>query len=128
MRLINPGIGEIVDRLSILTLKILHAPDAGHFVTERNALLVMLRGRELNGAWFEHVLTLTVVNAGLWQATDAIRAQQAEIALPSIGSRDDMYVEAGKLGLRIMALNDQRAGLVETINKLTGGHLGSEKC
>ena len=122
MRLVNLGAGEITDRLTILALKILYAGQAGkpteHFETERAALLAMIRSRELSGAWFEQVLSLGATNAALWQAEDALRAFR------QTGGNPDGAVS---IACRIQELNDQRAGLIEAINKLTGDHLGSEK-
>lgn len=125
MRLINLGPGEITDRLTILALKILYAGQAEkpteHFETERNALLVMLRGRTLNGAWFEQVLSLAAVNAALWRVEDEMRAFREEGQTTK--NRDDII----ECAFRIQELNDERAKLIETINKATGDHLGSEK-
>lgn len=122
MRLVNIGPGEIVDRLTILALKILYGgqqgKDVAHFETERNALLVQLRGRELNAGWFEQVLGLAAVNAALWQAEDKLRDLRT-------GASNAEAVAA--LAFRIQELNDERARLIETINKATGDHKGSEK-
>jgi hypothetical protein len=122
MRLINYGVGEIADRLTILSLKILYgteaAKDTKHFLDERNALLAQLRSRELNGGWFEHVLELAAVNGRLWQSEDDLRGMRtAKLA--------DGY--AAELAFRIQGLNDRRAELVNLINKVTGEHRGDEK-
>lgn len=127
-RLVNLGPGEICDRLTILMLKILYARQAGkpveHFEQERNALLVMLRGRELNAGWFEQVLGLGSVNAALWQEEDALRdLRPKKDPLPPW----DPVVTARDIAFRIQELNDTRAALIEAINKLTGDHLGAEK-
>jgi len=117
--LLNPGAGEITDRLTILALKILHGEAAGksvqHFVTERNGLLGKLRGRELNGAWFEACLQLGAVNAALWARTDE---QRRHLALES-GTCFDVRA-AAECGCAIMRLNDERARLVRQINVLSG--------
>jgi hypothetical protein len=131
-RLVNIGPGEIVDRLTILALKILYGSqqnrEVRHFETERNALLVMLRGRELNAGWFEHALGLATVNGALWQAEDAMRDhRQQERDVEKIGDGDPMLRDISRVAFRIQELNDERARLVEAINKLTGDHLGSEK-
>lgn len=122
MRLMNPGAGEITDRLTILALKILHGGHAGkdttHFENERNSLLVQIRTRTLNGSWFEQVLDLAATNAALWEAEDDLRELRE-----NSGSLD----AAGRLAFRIQELNDRRAAIVETINKQTGELLGEEK-
>lgn len=129
-RLVNIGVGEIVDRLTILALKILYAGQQGktldHFEQERNALLTMLRGRTLNGAWFEHILSLGAVNGALWQTEDALRGYRADDK-GGVVAKEALWEDAANCAFRIQELNDQRAGLVEAINKLTGDHLGSEK-
>lgn len=126
MRLINYGVGEIVDRLTILSLKIAHTSEdqRSYFPTERAALLTQLQGRTLNGAWFEHVITLGTVNGLLWQREDDLRQYRRDTE--DQPERDDPKAIAS-LAFEIQALNDQRARLIETINKLTGDHRGSEK-
>jgi len=125
MKLVNPGAGELTDRLTILALKILHRGAEGqptkHFEDERNALLVQIRARTLNGAWFEQVLQLGAVNAAIWYAEDALRTLREE------GPTDALLQKAGLVAFRIQGLNDERSQLVEAINKLTGEHTGEEK-
>lgn len=122
MRLVNYGVGEICDRLTILALKILYATEAKketkHFVDERNALLTQLRSREITGAWFEFCLELAAVNGRLWQSEDELR----EFRLG--GRREDSPMP---VAFRIQELNDRRAELIQVINKATGDHLGQEK-
>jgi hypothetical protein len=124
MSLINFGTGEISDRLTVLSLKLLHYGAAGkptaHLRTEQAALLARIRTQTVNGSWLEQLLELGAVNAALWGLTDELR-DVADASTP------ETLQTAGMLGLRIMALNDRRAELVEAINKLTGEHRGSEK-
>jgi hypothetical protein len=132
-RLINIGVGEIADRLTILSLKILYGRQQGklidHFETERNALLTQLRGRELNGAWFEQVLGLGAVNGALWQAEDELRDWRKRFELKAVSEVEEPAAchLVALVAFRIQTLNDERAGLIEAINKLTGDHLGREK-
>lgn len=131
-RLVNYGAGDISDRLTILALKIFHGQVAGketkHWEQERMVLLTQIRARTLNGIWFEQVLELGAVNAALWTATDHLRGR-AE----ALGHEKDEGVvaehryQAGTLGIQILYWNDRRAELVNTINKLAGDQLGSEK-
>jgi hypothetical protein len=125
MRLINPGVGDVSDRLTVLSLKILHRGAEGkptkHFEDERNVLLVQIRAREVNGQWFEQVLALGAVNAAVWYAEDALRE------LRKGGGTPEEITAVYGIAFRIQELNDQRSALVEAINKLTGTHLGSEK-
>ena len=126
MRLINPGAGEITDRLTILALKILIGTEQGketkHFQNERTALLTKLGAQTLNGAWFAQVLELAAVNAALWHAEDDLRVLRGQV---SFAEHD--WMTAAEIGIRIQSLNDQRAALVQQINEKTGDALGSEK-
>lgn len=116
-RLLNPGIGEITDRLTILALKIRYGLDAGrdvsHFGRERAGLLTKIRSATLNGSWFEQTLALGAVNAALWHRTDE---QRRYVNAASAFNWED----AGRCGIAIMKLNDERASLVEAINVQTG--------
>jgi hypothetical protein len=142
MRLINYGAGEITDRLTILALKILTGAAAGketaHFENERSSLMVKLAARTLNGSWFAQVLELGAVNAALWYAEDALRGWRSTWAEtgpdssglsggPGSGYKTATAAAIVALAFRIQDLNDQRAVLVEAINKLAGDHIASEK-
>ena len=125
MKLVNPGTGEISDRLTILALKIYtwqeQGSDVAHFEAERAALLAKIHSRTLNAKWFDALLELGAVNALLWHAEDDLR----EIRGGSGGK--DEYAEAGRVAFRIQALNDRRAELVSQINKEAGDGDAKEK-
>lgn len=121
-RLLNPGIGDICDRLTILELKLLHAPadrSVDHFLQERNGLLTKVRAATLNGSWFERVLGLAAVNARLWQLEDEIRGYRLDWA-GGIVSKEALMEDATKCAFAIAEMNDRRAQLVREINELTG--------
>jgi hypothetical protein len=131
-RLINYGPGEICDRLTILSLKILYGSEAGrevtHFQTEQTALLQQVRSRTLNGVWFEQVLQLAAVNAALWRAEDALRSarkQHAEIVANPKQLQE--LVDIVLVAFGIQDLNDKRAQLVQQINRESGEATGQEK-
>jgi hypothetical protein len=129
-RLVNIGAGEVTDRLTILSLKILHGRAAGkptdHFARERDVLLTQIRARTLNGSWFAQVLELAAVNAALWQAEEALRALRRDLQ-PGGAKDGNGWGDAGLLAVRIQDLNDQRAALVASINTHTGECDGAEK-
>jgi len=129
-RLTNPGPGEITDRLTILALKLLFGAEAGKdctlWSTERATLLGMIRTRTLNGKWFEAVLELAAVNAALWHAEDALRARR-HVCEAGVGISAAGWEAAATLAFRIQALNDQRAALVERINRDAGEGGPSDK-
>lgn len=126
-RLINPGLGDLCDRLTVLSLKILHGAEQGretkHWETEHASLLAQLRGRELTGPWFADLLGLGATNAALWHAEDDLRTLRQQGTFGSVES----YGPAGMVAFRIQALNDQRAALIHSINKLAGDDRGQEK-
>ena len=130
MRLVNPGAGEITDRLSVLSLKILFGgaadKDCAHFKTERTTLLSQIRSRTLNGVWFECALELAAVNAAIWHGEDDLRTyrQTGPSADQTYKSNLEVVVS---LAFRLQELNDQRAALRQKINELSGEALGEEK-
>ena len=130
-RLINFGLGEVCDRLSILALKILHGEqkgaDVGHFRNERAALMVKLLTRD-GGRWIEFHTDLAAVNAAIWQAEDEIRGRREALAHEQDeGVVAEHHYQAGALGLRIATLNDKRAELVRQINTFVGEGQAAEK-
>jgi hypothetical protein len=128
MRFLDPGAGEITDRLTILALKILFGREAGkevtHFESERTSLLAKIRSKTLNGAWFDRVLDLAAVNAALWHCEDEMREWRKK---PVHLLSSDETVQVSTLAFRIQSLNDQRANLVREINKDAGDAVGQEK-
>lgn len=141
MRLINYGVGEISDRLSILALKILYASaaekDTAHWRNEQAALLTKIAARTLNGSWFASYTELAAVNSAIWQGEVALREwrtqwKPTEPDSTGLRSPGEGYVAAAALtvallGIHQQALNDRRAQLIEAINKEAGDFLGSEK-
>lgn len=117
MRLIHPSPGELLDRKTILGLKIEAAQqrqvDAVHFQEEleliERALADWLRrnaGTDRR-AYDEASKELAEVNRELWQAEDEVRQ------LPR--SERDRLAALAKL---IPELNDRRADLVQRVNRL----------
>lgn len=125
MKLIDPGIGDVLDRLTILSLKITvgreQGKDVTHFEREQTALLAKVRSRDHSGPWFALTLELATINALLWHAEDDLRALREQ----TLGT--DSVAAAAVLGFRIQALNDQRADRIAKINKEAGDQTGPEK-
>jgi predicted nucleic acid-binding Zn-ribbon protein len=127
MSVLQPTVGELVDRRTILALKIHHGHKAGvdtaawlaeqaeiekhlssrtaQFTAEQRQLLSRLSG------------TLQSINASLWAAEDEVRAlAESEVA------------PLAALAKRIARLNDQRAQAVRELNRLAGENsAGNEK-
>lgn len=116
-RLVNFGLGEVCDRLTILALKILHgevkALDVTHFQRERAALLPKLLATGA-GRWTEYYGDLAAVNAALWQAEDRMRGYKQDGA--KVSNRDEVV----ECAFRIQEWNDKRAVLIQQINALVG--------
>ena len=127
MRLVNPGAGEISDRLTILTLKILHGveqeKDTAHFEKERTTLLTMIHSRTLNALWFDAMLELGGINAMLWHAEDDLRILRQQYERQQLVDTDAVVL----IAFRLQRLNDQRAALVQQINKDAGDSVTQEK-
>jgi len=123
-RLVNFGLGEICDRVSILALKILYGEeksvDVQHFRQERAALMVKIVTRD-GGRWLEWFSDLAAVNAAIWQAEDEIRGRAHAISHEQDEAvLAEHHYQAGSLGMRIAKLNDKRAALVSQINEFVG--------
>lgn len=122
MRLLDYGLGEVLDRLSILALKISHATDLGkptdHFTRERAKLLVQAQTRVV-GKVFECYAELAVVNARLWHAEDGLRGLR-KTAGPNLSLSANEAGAALQLAFEIQQLNDRRAALVAAINRESG--------
>ena len=130
MRLVNIGLGEVADRLSILALKIAYAEQDGkeatHFATERAALMTKLTAFTISTGALEAIFGLATVNGMLWHAEDVIREfrRAAGDVIPVEERTRDAVV---MVAFRIQQLNDQRATLVRALNQLAGTDLGAEK-
>jgi hypothetical protein len=118
MRLIGYGPGEIVDRISILSLKIQHgrllARDVTHYQAEIWQLLPELN---LKKATAEQVFELTAVNAVIWQLTDRVRAERAN---PAVNASRDSTVVLAQCAIQLQVANDRRTELISLININSG--------
>lgn len=128
-RLINPGAGEIFDRLTILRLKVLwkggNGTDPTHWTTEAAALMVKVQARPLSGHTMDHIIELGAVNGAIWQGEDQLRDLR-------IRDHDQVYTHVEldrirEIAFRLQALNDRRAQLVTLINTNVGDPDHQEK-
>jgi len=108
-RLHTPGPGDLLDRLTILALKLTYGREAGRDLTrwrqEFDALEAQL------GQKVDAYLMLAAINAALWQAEDEMRRYR------SWGSRSQSWIkEVAVCGVRIQSLNDHRCALVAQLN------------
>ena len=122
MRLINPGPGELLDRKTILRLKVDAAYERqkpiSHFEEERFEIVRRLHAFEDQKPvemvdWEERLLE---VNRRIWVAIDELRA-----------SASGYPATAAHWGLEAMRGNDRRAQIIHEINAAFGVADGAEK-
>lgn len=114
MSLTAPSVGELLDRFSILRLKIHHGALAGkpvdHFEQERREILDRLpHGLNFENPLFEQ---LSFVNECLWELTDAMREATGVKVIPL----------QARYGSIILRFNDKRARLIAEISAQHGDH------
>jgi len=110
-RLLNPGPGELADRLSVITLKLFHKSTAA-YLEERGQLILAIAEALRDSAFqFEDYLALAAINGELWAFEDRIRAFRAATKPLELDEREVLDVALG-----IQVLNDQRAALIAKIN------------
>ena len=126
-RLLNPGLGELADRLTILELKLGHAPPGvavEHFREEHaqvqmridNPLKYVRERLRIVAA----IRNLKAQNAVLWELEDRMAA-----SAPDIHAQD--YREVAILGVDIWKANRARNRIIAEINALAGTPRGAEK-
>lgn len=115
-RLHNPGIGERLDRITILELKEKHTLDNRAFRDERTALEATLP--VLAATVLTEVDDLRNVNAQLWDAEDQLRDLRAKHVL-NVMTESQTY-DAMRCAFRIQELNDERADLIRSLNESAG--------
>jgi hypothetical protein len=111
----NPGPGELCDRLSVLSLKLLHKPSA-EYQSEFD-LIVGEVCALFGGSAFkvDDLLSLAAVNGQLWAFEDRIRDFRDD---PKPLELDEGEVLSVAMG--IQKLNDRRAQLIGEINAFHG--------
>ena len=114
-RLINPGLGEKLDRCTILEMKIHHAVRektglGGQFEEELIAIKRTLP--VFTTAVGDLHVQLIGVNKNLWDAEDTMRAFR--IREPNLTTHD--LFDIAKLGMLCQSLNDQRSTIIAELN------------
>jgi prophage tail gpP-like protein len=116
------SVGEVLDKITILQIKLAHISDANKRVNIQNeldALLPLVAGdgfatEEMQGLMAE----LKLVNEALWDIEDDIREKEAA------KSFDAEFI---KLARAVYVTNDKRAEIKKQINLATGSALVEEK-
>ena len=116
------SVGEVLDKITILQIKLAHIADAekrSNIQNELDALLPLVAGDgfttdEMQGLMAE----LKSVNEALWDIEDDIREKEAA------KSFDAEFI---KLARAVYVTNDKRAEIKKQINLVTGSALIEEK-
>lgn len=119
MSLTEPDTGELLDRLTILSRKILERPENEHFKREQTQIMDRLGKWQFSEGPLVLLLELAAVNAALWQADDEIRALRGN-------SKSDI-ADAGCKTFMVQSLNDRRAEIVQSLNETHGMGRKEEK-
>jgi hypothetical protein len=113
--------GELIDRMTILELKLARLPEhAGAELTRELGLVRGIRERELSPSACLDVLTdeLRVVNAQLWDLEEVLRTCEHAA---SFGER---FVA---LARQVYKANDRRAALKRGVDELVGSEIREHK-
>lgn len=119
-RILAPiSVGELLDKISILEIKIKFAQDPAKLQNIKTELeeLTALKP-EMSDSVKELYTELKEVNLELWEIEDFKRACEK-----SQNFGEEFVAAARKVYLR----NDHRAAVKKSINKLTGSHIVEEK-
>jgi hypothetical protein len=118
MKVIDPGPGELLDRETILEIKVRAAKSRGlprdHFEEEAKQIRLRLAPFVKHPEWKLWRSRLLRVNQMVWDSIDGIR-----------GARSD--AEAARWARQSMHGNDERATIVARVNAATGAANGQEK-
>ena len=116
------SVGEVLDKITILQIKLAHISDAtkrANIENELDALLPLVAGDAFTTDRMRDLMTeLKSVNKALWDIEDDIREKEAA------KSFDDEFI---KLARAVYVTNDRRAEIKKEINLATGSALVEEK-
>ena len=116
------SVGEVLDKITILQIKLAHISDANKRVNiqnELNALLPLVAGDSFTTDEMQGLMAeLKSVNEALWDIEDHIREKEAA------KSFDAEFI---KLARAVYVTNDKRAEIKKQINLATGSALIEEK-
>tara|TARA_B110000014_G_C19964727_1_gene499339 strand:+ start:322 stop:717 length:396 start_codon:yes stop_codon:yes gene_type:complete len=119
---IELSVGELLDKISILQIKVERINDSSKLENIKKELSVLLSLWE-GSVYVNHDLEseknkLKLVNEELWDIEDKIREKEREQVF------DKEFIE---LARSVYITNDKRADIKKTINKKTGSELVEEK-
>lgn len=116
------SVGEVLDKITILQIKLAHISDAAKRVNIQNeldALLPLVAGDAFATDQMQGLMAeLKAVNEALWDIEDDIREKEA------VKSFDAEFI---RLARAVYVTNDKRAEIKKQINLATGSALIEEK-
>jgi hypothetical protein len=116
------SVGEVLDKITILQIKLVHISDAAKRVNIQNeldALLPLVAGDAFTTDQMQSLMAeLKAVNEALWDIEDDIREKEAA------KSFDAEFI---RLARAVYVTNDKRAEIKKQINLATGSALIEEK-
>ena len=116
------SVGEVLDKITILQIKLAHISDAtkrANIQNELDALLPLVAGDAFTTDQMQGLMAeLKSVNEALWDIEDDIREKEAA------KSSDDEFI---RLARAVYVTNDKRAEIKKQINLATGSALVEEK-
>ena len=116
------SVGEVLDKITILQIKLAHISDAAKQINIQNeldALLPLVAGDAFTTDQMQALMAeLKSVNEALWDIEDDIREKEAA------KSFDAEFI---RLARAVYVTNDRRAEIKKQINLATGSDLVEEK-
>ena len=116
------SVGEVLDKITILQIKLAHISDAAkrtNIQNELDALLPLMAGDAFTTDQMQALMAeLKSVNEALWDIEDDIREKEAA------KSFDAEFI---RLARAVYVTNDKRAEIKKQINLATGSALVEEK-
>ena len=116
------SVGEVLDKITILQIKLAHISDAAkraNIQNELDALLPLVAGDAFTTDQMQALMAeLKSVNEALWDIEDDIREKEAA------KSFDAEFI---RLARAVYVTNDKRAEIKKQINLVTGSALIEEK-
>ena len=116
------SVGEVLDKITILQIKLAHISDAAkraNIQNELDALLPLVAGDAFTADQMQGLMAeLKSVNEALWDIEDDIREKEAA------KSFDAEFI---RLARAVYVTNDKRAEIKKKINLATGSALVEEK-
>ena len=116
------SVGEVLDKITILQIKLAHISDAAkrtNIQNELDALLPLVAGDAFTTDQMQALMAeLKLVNEALWDIEDDIREKEAA------KSFDAEFI---RLARAVYITNDKRAEIKKQINLATGSALVEEK-